>query len=39
LNVEKIGFIESDISEETFKKFSKYCIENYPDKKWKMRLK
>ena len=35
LNVDKVGLIEFDITEETFKRFSKFCLEKFPEKDWK----
>lgn len=34
LNVEKIGPIEIDVNEDTYKRFTRFCKEQYPDKDW-----
>lgn len=35
LNVEGMDPIDFNVTKETYKKFSVYCKENYPDKDWK----
>lgn len=35
LNVEKVGKVEFDVLEETYRKFLKFCNENHPEKEWK----
>ncbi|GEM_PF-4541271 len=34
-NVDGIGPIDVNVTENTYKKFSEYCKNNYPDKDWK----
>lgn len=36
LKVEGFGIIEIDVSEKTFRKFSKYCEKNLAEKEWKL---
>jgi len=36
LHVEKFGAIEFDVSEETFRRFSRYCEKKFPEKDWKL---
>lgn len=36
LNVENFGVVEFDVSEETFRKFSRYCEQKFPEKNWKL---
>ena len=34
-NVDGIGPIDVDVTEDIYKKFSEYCMKNHPDKDWK----
>ena len=34
-NVDCIGPVDVDVTEDIYKKFSEHCRKNYPDKDWK----
>jgi len=36
LRIEKLGTVEFDVSEETFRRFSSYCEKKFPEKDWKL---